>query len=375
MREKTPELAALTSTGVAGVDWRRILPREVRAVENKPGRVHSYAAIWGDETRPDWYGTWFTRETDFALDWFDKRPWLYAHAGNPFVGGAKIGEWRDADLDDYGLFFIGELEERFRYLDEVEFLMEIGYLFPSSGTLSYAARIADSGWIERWPIVELSSTVAPAEFRIPAQQLDASRRRQAAQAIRKLGGATMSEDTNVLATLVPGVNLAPPPQEPAAHVRDASELDPSGTEPVGEQLDASADPAPGEEDAEESLPEEAVTGIDEEQLRGLLERADEQQRALRAELQSLREEVQALREQQPTAVEAARALVDEPTSWMEQLFTASRDGQPLTPPEGTPEGEPYPEDGGVLGQLGTLGAGQDTTNDVFLSILNSQRRP
>lgn len=82
-----------------------------------------------------------------------------------------------------------------------------------------------------------------------------------------------------------------------------------------------------------------------------------------------------MREQQPTAVEAARALVDEPTSWMEQLFTASRDGQPLTPPEGTPEGEPYPEDGGVLGQLGTLGAGQDTTNDVFLSILNSQRRP
>lgn len=371
---ETPKLAALTSSGIASVDMRRILPRSVRAVEGKIGRVHSYAAIWGDEDNPDLYGTFFNKDTDFCMDWFDKRPWLYDHAYNNFVRSAKIGAWRDADMDDFGLFFIGELDERFRYLDELQFLMELGYLFPSSGTLSYVARIADDGWVEKWPIVELSSTVAPAEWRIPAQ-VDASRRRQAAQAIRRLGGLTMSEDTNVLAAFVPGVNLTPQPQEPAESVRDVSEPELPVDDTVDEAPGASANPAPGEDDVgtEEVEVPPAVDpeALSVSQLRDILQRADAELRALRDLVVGLREEVTQLREERPEPVQVARALVAEEPTWMERLFVGSRDGTPLRNAEDP--GQPIPEDGGVLAQLTSVQAGREDGDDVFLTILDSQR--
>ncbi|NIQ81013.1 MAG: hypothetical protein GTN93_23535 [Anaerolineae bacterium] len=350
--------------GLRASDVRRVLATPIRAVDGHPGRVKSYAAIWGDEENMDLYGTWFTRETDFALDWYDQRPWLYDHTLNQFVRAAKIGSWKDADLDDHGLFFLGELDAHFRYLDEVEFLMTLGYLFPSSGTLSHVMQVADDGWIQRWPIAELSSTTSPAEFRIPAQ-VDASSRRRAAEAIRRLGGLTMTED--VQGALFPGVDLETPPAEPVAPARATeTELE---TPPAVDA--ATEDRAPGEQEEDEE--------VTVEQLQTAVLHLDDTVRELVTELQVLREENTTLRTrldavELPPAQQISHLVSDR--NWTDRLFCASRSGRAITNQDvgnpGEPQ-EPLDETDPVLAQLGTVLAG-GPDQDVLSRIVASQRQ-
>lgn len=352
-------------------DVRRVLAEPVRAVDGRPGRVKSYAAIWGDEEHPDWYGTWFTRDTDFALDWYDQRPWLYDHTFNAFVGAAKLGDWKDADLDDHGLFFLGELDARFRYLDEVEFLMELGYLFPSSGTLSHAMRVADDGWIQRWPVAELSSTVGPAEWRIPAQGVDASSRRRAAEAIRRLGGLAMSQD--VAGSLFPGIELQAPQEEPTARATEVEEV---------EVEDAVVEaPAPGEEVEESESSVDAATTTDDE-VRAAILSVDDAVRELFEEIRAIRSENEELhRRLQELERPPAEVLSDltAQRNWTDMLFSATRSGRVVTNRDAGNEGgpdanEPLAQSSSLLTQLGQVSGGATGTMDILAQIVNSQRQ-
>lgn len=159
---------------------RRLIPSAIRAVE---GDVYQcYGMLFGDPEHRDAYGTWFDSNTEYCLDWYETLPWLYHHTHNRFIGTRKIGDWTERGIDDKGVFFKGELDLRQEYLDEVKLLLDDEQiLFPSSGTLAYAASPPqEDGYIAVWPIVELTSTVAPADFRQkPISQ-------EAAEAIRTL---------------------------------------------------------------------------------------------------------------------------------------------------------------------------------------------
>jgi hypothetical protein len=334
--------------------------------------VKSYAAIWGDEEHPDWYGTWFTRDTDFALDWYNERPWLYDHTMNSFVGAAKIGSWKDADLDDHGLFFLGELDSHFRYLDEVEFLMELGYLFPSSGTLSHAMQVADDGWIRRWPVAELSSTTQPAEFRIPAQGVDASSRRRAAEAIRRLGGLTMTQDVH--GALFPGADLPETPQaEPGTPARA---IDEPVEEPVDAVIEVEAEPESEPEDGVEAEPQDEVTLAEVQSailsVDGVMRQAFEELRALREEYQELQDRVATL--EVPAARQVSNLVAD--PHWTDRLFCATRSGRAIRNADvgndGDPE-TPLPQGDPVLASLGQPGASIEGL-DVLSQIVASQQQ-
>jgi len=141
-----------------------------------------YGILFGDEDHRDLEGTYFTKDTNFYLDWYNQRPWLYHHGMNKHVSLDAAGVWKTAEADDKGVFFTGELDSRHKYLEEIQTLLDEGNLYPSTGTFSYLMKVSKGGWISDWPVGELSSTVAPAEFRMDAISP------RAAKALETLGG-------------------------------------------------------------------------------------------------------------------------------------------------------------------------------------------
>lgn len=149
-----------------------------------------YGVLFGTPEDKDLYGTYFTRDTNYYLDWYTNRPWLYHHTMNPAFAEMrdfKIGQWIDVDMDDTGVFFIGELDASHRYWEAVKQLIAEGVLYPSTGTLSYVARIAEDGHVEDWPIVEVSSTPQPGEWRMGSYPISS----EAQRALQTLGGFDM----------------------------------------------------------------------------------------------------------------------------------------------------------------------------------------
>jgi len=138
----------------------------IRAVDDSPGRYRAHAVLFGSPETKDLDGYYFTPDTEYHLDWFTERPWLYHHGLHPQLGGVKVGTWDDIGVDEAGVFVEGELKLAGAYREAVETLLEAEVLKPSTGTLNYMAKAADDGRFIEWPIVEISSTVVPAEARM-----------------------------------------------------------------------------------------------------------------------------------------------------------------------------------------------------------------
>lgn len=166
--------------GVARVS--RIAPNPIRFVKGSELEYECHVVLFGDRETRDLEGTYFDGDTRFHLDWHTQWPWMYHHGMNKHIQLDNVGMWKSPAIDDAGVFMRGELNSRHRYLEQVQELLEDEALFPSSGTFSYMMKVADDGHILEWPIGEVSSTVAPAEFRMnPISQ-------RAAKALEILGG-------------------------------------------------------------------------------------------------------------------------------------------------------------------------------------------
>src|SRR5690606_40980821 len=68
--------------------------------------------------------------------------------------------------DETGLWVEAQLERNSKYVDGIRRLVADGKLHWSSGTLPGARKVAGDGRILRWPVVEMSLTPTPAEFRM-----------------------------------------------------------------------------------------------------------------------------------------------------------------------------------------------------------------
>lgn len=132
-------------------------------------RIGGYAVLWGDATRKDLAGEYFTRETE-ELDAIFQRmkalPSLYHHGGDGAVKAEVIGQVDVMAPDDVGLWFEAQLLQAARYRGAIDELISRGALGVSTGTLPIARKSAPDGRIVRWPIVEISLTPTPAEFRM-----------------------------------------------------------------------------------------------------------------------------------------------------------------------------------------------------------------
>ena len=132
-------------------------------------RIGGYAVLWGDQGRKDLVGEYFTPETE-ELDVIFRRmkalPSLYHHGGDAAVKAEVVGQVDVMAPDDVGMWFEAQLLQGSQYREAIDGLIARGALGVSSGTLPLARKAAPDGRILRWPIVEISLTPTPAEFRM-----------------------------------------------------------------------------------------------------------------------------------------------------------------------------------------------------------------
>jgi HK97 family phage major capsid protein len=137
----------------------------VKSINAAKGRIGGYLVVWGDSKMRDLQGEYFTRETDFALEWYEARPVLYHHGLDGQMKAAVIGRIDSLSVDEVGIWAEAQLDMHKRYVQAVQRLVEKGILHWSSGSLGHLVEVESDGHIKRWPLVEGSLTPTPAEPR------------------------------------------------------------------------------------------------------------------------------------------------------------------------------------------------------------------
>jgi HK97 family phage major capsid protein len=134
--------------------------------------VGGYGVVFGGE---DLEGETFAADTDFMLDLVPVKPVYIDHSGDSFVTADgktiklvgvsdPVGRVLEVTADDVGLYMKLQLEKAGRYWRVVEEMIGTGKAGLSSGTIGHLAR-REGKTITRWPIVEESITLTPAEPR------------------------------------------------------------------------------------------------------------------------------------------------------------------------------------------------------------------
>lgn len=131
-------------------------------------RFGGYLCLWGNPSAKDLSGEWFTRSTADMTSVFDvlgKLPAFYHHAGDDVVKSAVVGLIDEMEDDDAGLWVEAQARLAKAYRQYVQPLIVQKSLGWSSGALPRARRVAKTGEIMRWPIIEGSLTPTPFEWR------------------------------------------------------------------------------------------------------------------------------------------------------------------------------------------------------------------
>ena len=138
-------------------------------------RIGSYAVLWGNESKKDLTQQFFTAKTAELTAIFDvvgKLPWIYHHTMDGEVKTKVAGVVDVLKADSVGLWYEAQLKKADEYDDYIKKLISAGKLKTSSQTFPAAMEYnAKTGEITRWPIVEISGTPTPAEYRMPAIEM------------------------------------------------------------------------------------------------------------------------------------------------------------------------------------------------------------
>jgi hypothetical protein len=300
-----------------------MVPHPIRSGENN--RHAAYAVVFSSDKEKDLHGTWFDHRTSFYLDWFSERPWLYHHGLRPeelvSSRSQRIGTWDSIGQDEIGVFVEGELDLRHQYVDAVKQLLDDDVLFPSSGTLNYLMKVAPDGHVMDWPIVEVSSTVAPSEFRMKPIS-EASRRamdileHRADEENRRYMMSIQETLEKLLARRSAGDEddgVDVEGSEEAA-TEDVTLEVPEGEE-VGEEPEEGVDEAPEEVVSDDGL----TKSVD--ALISVVQSLDAAVKKNFEDIEAIRDVVEALATEH---VQSVKSAIENPESWQDSLFVATR---------------------------------------------------
>lgn len=136
----------------------------VKFVKGSDLLYEGLAIPFGSPQHRDLDGEFFTKSTNYCLDWFpDGRPQLYHHGLNGKTKTAVVGREKSHEIRDDGIWIQGELDKRGRYLTVVQQLIDEEALGMSSGTMPHLVETdSKTGEIKTWPWVEESFTPTPA---------------------------------------------------------------------------------------------------------------------------------------------------------------------------------------------------------------------
>jgi hypothetical protein len=127
------------------------------------GTIEGLAIPFGAADRRDLDGEFFSKSTDFCLDWFDVRPVLFDHALDDSLKTAVVGRVTEHEMTDDGVWVRAKLQARRDYQRAIAKLVDEGALSFSSGAMPHLVqKDTKSGEIKRWPWIELSLTPTPA---------------------------------------------------------------------------------------------------------------------------------------------------------------------------------------------------------------------
>jgi len=139
---------------------------EVKMLKN--GKIGGYLVRFSDASSPDLAGDYFTRNTDFGINWEGeaKTAVLYAHGLDAKMGKLRIGDGQ-MKMDDVGVWVEAQLLERTDYEKAISQMATKGKLGWSSGTASHLVERKSVGGayeITHWPLgLDASLTPTPCE--------------------------------------------------------------------------------------------------------------------------------------------------------------------------------------------------------------------
>jgi hypothetical protein len=142
------------------------------------GKVGGYQVLFSSENDPDLSGDFFTKSTDYDVDWDDdaKTTVLYNHGMDPKLKLKKLGGSARAGMmkmDDIGVWVELQLDLRDEYEKAIYNLAKKGKLGWSSGTAAHLVEkeaTEKATFIKRWPLgLDASFTPTPCEPRTQAQ--------------------------------------------------------------------------------------------------------------------------------------------------------------------------------------------------------------
>ena len=132
--------------------------------EGTLGMVEGVIVPFGSPALRDSYGNWWDQKSDFVLSAYSNRPLFNYHTGDGHYNRAGYILDDSLELRDEGLFAKGVIldnDEGRTFLRD----LERGKSYYSTGVMPNQMAIRDDGYVERWPIVEVSQVPNPAAFR------------------------------------------------------------------------------------------------------------------------------------------------------------------------------------------------------------------
>ena len=132
------------------------------------GEVGGYIVRFSSEKDPDLLGDFFTRETDFDMDFPGKSSVYYEHGLDPTIGKRKLGTV-SLERDDVGIWAEGQLAIRDQYEGIIFKMLKSGKLGWSSGTAKHLVeqeKVGRACKMLAWPLgLDASLTPKPVEPR------------------------------------------------------------------------------------------------------------------------------------------------------------------------------------------------------------------
>ena len=133
-------------------------------------RIGGYAVLWGNENKKDLTEEFFDKSTTELTAIYDavgKLPYIYHHSLDENLKTTVIGIVDTLAPDDIGLWYETQLRKAGEYDEYIKKLIASGKLKTSTQTFPVARDVdKETGHIKRWPIVEITATPTPAEYRM-----------------------------------------------------------------------------------------------------------------------------------------------------------------------------------------------------------------
>lgn len=137
----------------------------IKALGNN--KLGGYLVRFSTANDPDLTGDFFTKDTDFDVEFPSKATVYYNHGLDETMKKRKLGK-ADIKLDDAGIWAEIQLQARDEYEKMIGELGASGKLGWSSGTAGHLIEkevVGKAAWIKMWPLIDASLTPTPAEPR------------------------------------------------------------------------------------------------------------------------------------------------------------------------------------------------------------------